>query len=100
MAVSTTLQAIFSRADQDLRARITKVVEDNVIIPFETPVPIDPSCSPINGKYRVIVSSKWLPERTFEKEFSESSLKNLDADWQNFCKGIEKAFMIGPLKFK
>ena len=92
----TTLKARFPEADNDLRQRVSRAVEQVVQLP-QLAVPMTNSCLPITDGYRVHVSSRWLGGRWFEATLSESSLRNLDSDWQDFCNRVAEAFKSGPL---
>ena len=96
MENATTLQARFPEAENDLRERVNRAVEQ-ILQPLPTAVPMATSCRPVTNGYNVYVSSKWLPGRWFETILSESSLRNLDSDWQNFCNKVAEAFIRGPL---
>ncbi len=97
LKTTTTLYERFPEAESDLRDRVTRGVEQ-MITPLSTAVPIAAVCSPVGDRYRVHISSKWLPGQSFEATLSESSLRNLDNDWQKFCESIAEAFAKGPLK--
>ena len=97
MATPATLAAMFPNAENDLRKRITQVVEGRVK-PLRSAVPLAISCFPVSNGYRVRVSSRWLPDQSIEATLSESSLRNLDGEWQKFCNVVAEAFAKGPLR--
>ena len=96
MATPATLDAMFPNAENDLRKRITQVVEGRVK-PLRSPVPLAISCSPVRDGYRVRVTSKWLPGQLIQATLPESSLRNLDGKWQMFRNVVVEAFAKGPI---
>jgi len=98
MGTLTILQSRFQKAENDLRERVTRAMEQN-IQPLAIAVPVAALCSPTTNGFRVTVSSKWLPGQSFEAILSESSLQNLDHEWQEFCDRMVQTFIKGPLIF-
>ncbi len=85
--------ALFTNAENDLRKRITEAVER--IIKSRSGVPLTVLCSPVSNGYKVRVRSTMIPDQFIEATLSESSLYNLDSEWQKFCSVVLEAFTLG-----